>query len=199
MMTSDEATATADAGRCAHATEGVSPWIARFAPLVLPGARVLDLACGRGRHTRFFAARGHDVVAVDRDVAALAELADDPRIEVRAVDLETGSWPLAGERFDAIVVANYLHRPLFPHLLAALADDGVLLYGTFARGNEAFGRPSNPEFLLAPGELLTVAARGLTVVAFEQGFVSGSPRGAVVERLAAVGPRRPWPPPVPPS
>ena len=116
---------------------------------------------------------------------------------MRALDLETGSWPLAGERFDAIVVANYLYRPLFPHLLAALAEDGVLLYETFARGNEAFGRPSNPEFLLAPGELLTVAARGLTVVAFEQGFVSASPRGAVVERLAAVGPRRPWPPPVP--
>ena len=179
--------------------EGVSPWIARFAPLVLPGARVLDLACGRGRHTRYFAARGHDVVAVDRDAAALADLAGDARIEVRALDLETGSWPLAGERFDAIVVANYLHRPLFPHLLAALMEDGVLLYETFARGNEAFGRPSNPEFLLAPGELLTVAARGLTVVAFEQGFVSGSPHGAVVERLAAVGPRRPWPPPVPPS
>ena len=115
------------------------------------------------------------------------------RIETRALDLETGSWPLAGERFDAIVVANYLYRPLFPHLLAALADDGLLLYETFARGNEAFGRPSNPEFLLAPGELLAVAARGLTVVAFEQGFVSASPRGAVVERLAAVGPRRPWP------
>ncbi len=173
-----------------------SPWIARFAPLVPPGARVLDLACGKGRHARFFAARGQRVVAVDRDAGALAVLDGDARIETRVADLEAGPWPLAGERFDAIVVANYLHRPLFAHLLAALADDGVLLYETFARGNEAFGRPSNPAFLLAPGELLTLAAPALTVVAFEQGYLSTASGGAVIERLAALGPRRPWPPPL---
>jgi len=174
-----------------------SAWVARFAPLVASGARVLDLACGYGRHARFFAARGAHVLAVDRDVAALATLAGEARIATRALDLEAGRWPLPGERFDAIVVANYLHRPLFPSLLAALAEDGVLIYETFARGNEAYGRPSNPDFLLEPGELLQLAARGLTVVAFEQGVVSTPDPGAVVQRLAAVGPGRPWPPALP--
>ena len=176
---------------------GASAWVARFAPLVASGARVLDLACGYGRHSRFFAARGVNVVAVDRDAAALATLAGEERIATRALDLEAGRWPLPGERFDAIVVANYLHRPLFPFLLAALADDGVLIYETFARGNEAYGRPSNPDFLLERGELLQLAARGLTVVAFEQGFLGAPEPGAVVQRLAAVGPGRPWPPALP--
>jgi SAM-dependent methyltransferase len=174
-----------------------SAWVARFAPLVASGARVLDLACGYGRHARFFAARGARVVAVDRDAAALATLAGEARIAPRALDLEAGGWPLPGERFDAIVVANYLHRPLFPFLLAALAEDGVLIYETFARGNEAYGRPSNPDFLLEPGELLQLAARGLTVVAFEQGVVSTPEPGVVVQRLAAVGTGRPWPPALP--
>jgi SAM-dependent methyltransferase len=180
----------------AHATRA-SAWVARFATLVAPGARVLDLACGHGRHARFFAARGHRVVAVDRDAAALATLARQERIETRALDLEAGRWPLPGERFGAIVVANYLHRPLFPHLLGALADDGVLLYETFARGNAAFGRPANPDFLLERDELLRLAAGSLTVVAFEQGFVSEPEPGAVVQRLAAVGPARRWPPALP--
>ena len=176
---------------------GASAWVARFAPLVASGARVLDLACGYGRHARFFAARGANVLAVDRDAAALATLKGEARIATRALDLEAGRWPLPGERFDAIVVVNYLHRPLFPPLLAALADDGVLIYETFARGNEAYGRPTNPDFLLEPGELLQLAARGLTVVAFEQGVVSTPDPGAVVQRLAAVGPGRPWPPALP--
>ena len=174
-----------------------SDWVARFAPLVAAGARVLDLACGYGRHARFFAARGNQVVAVDRDAAALATLAGDERIVTQAVDLEAGRWPLPGERFDAIVVTNYLHRPLFPFLLAALADDGVLIYETFAHGNEAYGRPANPDFLLQRDELLRLAAGGLTVVAFEQGFLSAPEPGAVVQRLAAVGPGRPWPPVLP--
>ena len=174
-----------------------SPWIARFAHLVPPGARVLDLAAGHGRHARLFAARGAHVVAVDRDADVLAALAKVPRISVRVCDLEGGAWPLAGERFDAIVVANYLHRPLFPHLRAALAPDGVLLYETFAMGNEAHGRPTRPEFLLCRDELLTIAAlppAPLTVVAFEQGEVEQGARRAVVQRLAAVGPERAWPP-----
>jgi SAM-dependent methyltransferase len=173
-----------------------SPWIARFAHLVAAGARVLDVAAGEGRHTRVFAARGCRVLAVDRDAAALAELAGSPGVETRAVDLERGRWPLPGERFDAIVVVNYLHRPLFPHLLATLADDGVLLYETFARGNEAFGRPSNPDFLLDPDELLRVVAGRLPVVAFEQGRVDAAGRSAVVQRIAAVGPGRGWPQPL---
>jgi SAM-dependent methyltransferase len=183
---------SADAPR--HGSAAASPWIVRFAPLVAPGARVLDLAAGRGRHARFFAARGCTVLAVDRDAAALAALVPIPAIETRVVDLEAGSWPLAGETFGAIVVANYLHRPLFPHLLASLAPDGVLLYETFARGNEVHGRPARPEFLLEPGELLRVVAGRLAVIAFEQGEVPG----AVVQRLAAVGPGRAWPPRLPP-
>jgi SAM-dependent methyltransferase len=174
-----------------------SPWIERFAALVAPGARVLDVACGHGRHARLFAARGCHVVAVDRDAAALAALAGEPRIEMRALDLETGRPVLAGERFDAIVVVNYLHRPLLPELLAALADDGVLLYETFARGNEDYGRPTNPDFLLEPGELLRLIAGRLVAVAFEQGHVSGPDRDAVIQRIVAVGPGRRWPPALP--
>jgi SAM-dependent methyltransferase len=177
-----------------HATLDPSPWIVRFAGLVARGATLLDVACGGGRHARFFAARGAHVTAVDRDGAALATLAGVAGVEVREADLEGGPWPFAGATFDAIVVVNYLHRPLFAPLLAALAPGGVLLYETFALGNEAFGRPSNPDFLLAPAELLELARGRLQVVAFEQGRVDGAGRTAVVERLAAVGPARPWPP-----
>ncbi|MCC6868197.1 MAG: class I SAM-dependent methyltransferase [Burkholderiales bacterium] len=173
-----------------------SPWIARFAHLVAPGARVLDLAAGGGRHARFFAARGARVLAVDRDAAALASCAEVDGIETHVADLETGAWPLAGETFDAIVVTNYLHRPLFAALRTALTAAGVLLYETFAQGNERYGRPANPDFLLDPGELLALAARppALTVVAFEQGAVVTDPGCRIVQRIAAVGPGYPWPP-----
>ncbi len=177
---------------------GPSPWIVRFAPLVPRSARVLDVACGRGRHARLFAARGCRVVAIDRDATALASLANVPGVETRALDLEGGEWPLPGERFDAIVVVNYLHRPLFPHLLAALAADGVLLYETFARGNEAYGRRANPDFLLARDELLQRIGERLSIVAFEQGRIAAPGHDAVVQRLAAIGTARAWPPAVPP-
>ena len=190
------ATTHASSSTSPHATRA-SAWIERFAPLVAAGATVLDLACGHGRHARFFAGRGHHVVAVDRDEGALATLAGLARIEPRHVDLESGPWPLAGEQFGAIVVTNYLHRPLFPLLLDALAADGVLLYETFARGNEIYGRPSNPDFLLQRDELWQLAERRLAVVAFEQGHVAAPPPGAVLQRLAAVGPARPWPPVLP--
>lgn len=178
-----------------------SPFIARFAALIPADARVLDLAAGSGRHALLLAARGVQVLAVDRDAAALAACAGESRIETRVVDLEAGTWPLAGETFGAIVVANYLHRPSFSHLRAALARDGVLLYETFAVGNERFGRPSNPEFLLRVGELLQLALEPphpLTVVAFEQGRDETGGRTKVVARLAAVGPTYPWPPLLPP-
>ncbi len=180
-----------------HDQSEPSSFIARFAALIPPNARVLDLAAGSGRHARLLAARGAQVLAVDRDAAALAAYTSDPRIETRVVDLETDGWPLAGETFGAIVVTNYLHRPLFPHLRAALAPDGVLLYETFAAGNERFGRPTNPAFLLRHGELLQLAAgppQPLTVVAFEQGREDFGGRSIVVARLAAVGPAYPWPP-----
>jgi SAM-dependent methyltransferase len=178
--------------------EGPAPsrWIERFSPLVAAGSRVLDVACGRGRHARFFAARGCHVVAVDRDVAAIAMLDGVAGVRSVVADLESGPWPFGADSFDAVVVTNYLHRALFAPLMRAVRRDGVLLYETFAAGNEAYGRPSNPDFLLAQDELLTVVGGGLTVIAFEQGAVSGE-RPAVLQRLAAVGRDRPWPPPLP--
>ncbi|HXX85010.1 MAG TPA: class I SAM-dependent methyltransferase [Casimicrobiaceae bacterium] len=175
---------------------GPSPWIVRFAPLAAAGARVLDIACGRGRHTVFFASRGCRVAAVDRDPEALAALSGVTGVNAIACDLESGKWPFAAERFDVVVVTNYLHRPLLPRLVQAVADDGLLLYETFAVGNEAYGRPSNPDFLLAEGELLQVVRAALTIVAFEQGAVAGE-RPTVLQRLAAVGRGRQWPPPLP--
>ena len=162
-----------------------SAWVARFAGLIAPGGTVLDLACGHGRHARFLEAGGWRVMAVDRDAAALVGLAGRSGIEAVEADLETGVWPLGGRRFDGIVVANYLHRPLFPRLIAALEEGGVLLYETFMIGNERFGRPSNPDFLLRPGELLEAFAGALSVIAFEQGEVA-QPKPAMVQRLCAI-------------
>jgi SAM-dependent methyltransferase len=160
-----------------------SLWVRRFLPLIRPGGLVLDLAAGGGRHSRLSLGHGFAVCAVDREVAALLPLAG-PRCEARQVDLETGGgWPLGGG-FDGIVVTNYLYRPLLPALGPALAPGGILIYETFALGNERFGRPRNPDFLLRPGELLQAFAT-LTVIAFEQGEVS-APQPAVVQRLAAV-------------
>ncbi|MDZ7652402.1 MAG: class I SAM-dependent methyltransferase [Burkholderiaceae bacterium] len=166
-----------------HDTDSPSAWVRRWAPLVVSGARVLDVACGPGRHARFFAARGATVDAVDRDVMAGHALQDEPAIRFLAADIETGPWPYAGCRFDAVIVTNYLHRPLFGPLLAALAPGGVLIYETFAQGNAQFGKPSNPDFLLAPGELLQRCA-GLHVLAYEDGVVE-APRPARLQRICA--------------
>lgn len=177
-----------------HAGLAPEPWIVRFAHLVPHGARVLDVAAGEGRHARFFAERGARVVAVDRDEAALRTLQDVEGADIVITDLEHGAWPFEAQCFDAIVVVNYLHRALFPELLSALAEDGTLLYQTFARGNEQFGHPRRPAFLLEPDELLQVAAGPLCVVAYEQGYVTHAGREAVVQRIAAVGRSRRWPP-----
>ncbi|NOV26953.1 class I SAM-dependent methyltransferase [Cupriavidus necator] len=162
-----------------------SAWVTRWAHLLHPGARVLDLACGSGRHAAWLAARGHQVLALDRDADAIAGL--PAGVAGRVADLEQGVWPLAGEApFDAIVVTNYLHRPLWPHLAAALAPGGCWIYETFAAGNETVGKPSRPDFLLRPGELLDVAReQGLRVVAYEDGLVE-VPKTAFVQRLCAV-------------
>lgn len=157
-----------------------SPWVTRWARLIAPGGSVLDVACGSGRHLRWLAARGHRVSGVDRDAAALAPLHALGRVVV--ADIENGTWPFAGEHFDAVVVTNYLWRPLMPTLVASIADGGTLIYETFALGNEAFGKPSNPAFLLRPGELLE-HARGLQVVAYEDGLLADPPRR--VQRLVA--------------
>ena len=175
-----------------HHHERPSGWIARFAHLVPRGARVLDVAAGRGRHARWFASRGARVVALDRDADALAAMASIAGIEVVIADIEAQPWPFGRAAFDAIVVTNYLHRPLFGSLLMSLADDGVLLYETFAVGNEAFGRPANPAFLLRVDELLNVVRGRLAIVAFEQGKRDGEPP-AIVQRLAATGLRRAGP------
>ena len=169
----------------AHMNEKPSPWVERFLPLIAAGGPVLDLACGNGRHSLLLAERGYRVEAVDRDAVALAGIAArEPRVTVRTADLEGGPWPYHGSAFDGIVVTNYLYRPLLPMLLNALEVNGVLIYETFMVGNERFGKPSNPAFLLRQGELLDVVRRRLTVVAFEQGEVE-LPRPAVVQRLCA--------------
>lgn len=159
-----------------------SPWVERFVPLVRPGGLVLDLAAGGGRHVRLLRDRGFKVRAVDRDVGALRGLAG-PGCEIVELDLETGApWRLGGG-YDGIIVTGYLHRPLFPAIADALAPNGVLIYETYARGNERLGRPANLDFLLEPGELLRAFA-ALSVIAFEQGEVS-LPRPSVVQRFAA--------------
>jgi SAM-dependent methyltransferase len=163
-----------------------SPWIARFAPLVPPGGAVLDVACGGGRNTRLFLELGHPVVAVDRDTAGVADLAGDSRVEIVERDLESGApFPFLDREFAAVVVTNYLHRPILPDLVSVVSPGGVLLYETFARGQERFGRPTNPDFLLEPGELLEAVRGRLRVVAYEDLILDG-PDPACVQRIATV-------------
>ncbi len=170
-----------------------SAWVRRWSHLVAHGASVLDVACGSGRHVRWFAQRGCRVTAVDRDAAAVAPLAGIA--EVVVADIEAGPWPFTGRRFDAVIVTNYLWRERLADVVASVAPGGLLIYETFAAGNETVGKPSNPKFLLQPGELLRVSA-GLRTVAFEDGFEASPER--FVQRIVAVrespsqppGPRR---------
>lgn len=163
-----------------------SAWVVRFAGLVPRSGTVLDLACGTGRHARFFLERGHPVVAVDRNLRGIEDLRQAPGLEAHELDLEDESpFPLAGRSFAAVVVANYLFRPILPELVAAVAKGGTLIYETFARGNERFGNPTNPEFLLNRGELLDVARPQLEIVAYEDLQVT-EPKLSVVQRIAAV-------------
>ena len=162
-----------------------SPWVMRFAHLTSSGGHVLDVAAGHGRHTHFFLLRGCSVTAVDEDVSGLKPLDHAKNVTVVETDLEDGSWPFEDGAFDGIVVTNYLHRPHFPHLIDSLKPNGVLLFETFGQGNEKLGRPRNPDFLLAPGELLDAFSRDLTIVAYEHG-IEHTPRPAVRQRLCAV-------------
>jgi len=207
-MTTSGVPPSAGSSHVAHGLGEPSRWVRRWSHLAAAGGAVLDVASGAGRHARWFAGLGHPVTAIDRDAAALETLAtlrdatpferaaasdgsvapaaSSASIETLVADLENAAWPLpAGTTFAAIVVTNYLHRPLFPQLLNALAPGGVLIYETFAQGNESVGKPSNPAFLLAPGELLDVVRGQLRVVAFQDGFFA-DPRPAFVQRICAV-------------
>jgi len=158
-----------------------SDWVQRWAHLIRPNAHILDLACGQGRHMRHLAQQGHRVLGVDRDAATLQTLTSVG--DTLCADLENQPWPLDGRQFDAVVVTNYLWRPLWPHVLASLAPGGMLIYETFSAGNETVGRPSRTDFLLQPGELLQRCAT-LRIVAFEEGFLS--PPERFVQRIVAV-------------
>jgi SAM-dependent methyltransferase len=162
-----------------------SAWVQRWATRIPAGGRVLDVACGGGRHARYLAGLGHEVEAVDRDAEKLSRLAGAAGIHTRVADLEGAAWPYVDGEFDAVIVTNYLHRPLFAGLLAALAPGGVLIYETFALGNERYGRPRNPDFLLQPGELLKVAHGRVEVIAYENLAVE-APRPALLQRMCAL-------------
>jgi SAM-dependent methyltransferase len=164
-----------------HGMQDASAWVRRWSHLAPAGGTVLDVACGAGRHMKWFAGRGHAVTGVDVSAEALATAGQYG--EVIQADIENGPWPFAQRRFDAVVVTHYLWRPLLPAIAAAVAPGGVLIYETFAAGNETVGKPSRADFLLQPGELLA-AAQGLRVVAYEDGFLDAPPR--FVQRIAAV-------------
>ncbi|HEY3326706.1 MAG TPA: methyltransferase domain-containing protein [Novimethylophilus sp.] len=175
-----------DVVHCGHLShEPPSPWICRFAALIRNGGQVLDIASGNGRHALWLAAQGYQIEAVDRDEEALSRLHGIDNITAVSADLESGAWPYAGRKFDGVVVSRYLYRPLLPLLADLLHPQGVLIYETFMVGNERFGKPSNPDFLLKTNELLGAFAARLKVVAFEQGEVS-KPRPAEIQRICAI-------------
>jgi SAM-dependent methyltransferase len=150
-----------------HGTEAPSLWIQRWSHLAKPQSHVLDLACGAGRHMKYFQGLGHHCTGVDRSKEALAEACANG--QVIEADIEGGTWPLSDRVFDVVIVTNYLWRPLMPRILECLAPDGLLIYETFALGHEKFGKPSRPDFLLKPGELLQTCAQ-LHVIAYEDGY-----------------------------
>ena len=175
-----------------HGSEPPSVWVQRWSHLVAPGGGVLDVACGYGRHARWFHERNHPVALVDRAQAAINSIASVIPVhacEAVVADIENGPWPFAGRQFAAVVVTNYLWRPLMPTVLASLQPGGVLIYETFTQGNETVGKPSRPDFLLRTGELLDIC-QALHVVAFEDGFQQ-APDGSAprfIQRIAAVRP-----------
>ncbi len=177
--------------RCTPVSEP-SAWVVRFAALVRKGAAVLDIACGSGRHSRVFLDLGHAVTAIDRDLSRLAVARNTPGFTVIEADLEADfddrrPWPLEGRLFGAVVVTYYLHRPLFPSIIAALEPGGALIYETFGLGNERFGRPRNPDHLLKSGELLEAVDGKLRVIAYED-IEQPAPKRARIQRICAVSP-----------
>lgn len=169
-----------------------SEWVARFLPGIPSGGTVLDVACGGGRHLRLAHDAGHPVIGIDRNLEDVADLTQTPGVTLIKADLETGApFPLAGERFAGVIVTNYLWHPILPDIVRAVAEDGVLLYETFARGHERHGRPVSPDFLLMPNELLAATLNDLVVVAYEHGVLPG-PRPKILARITAVGRNHRW-------
>ncbi len=167
------------------ATTEASAWVQRFASLVPAGGEVLDLACGGGRHSRLFLDLGYPVLALDRDLSRLNDLISRDNFSTQQHDLEDGrAFPLAPESFAGTIVTNYLYRPILPDIVQSVAPGGILIYETFARGNERFGRPSNPDFLLKPGELLDAVAKGFQVLAYED-LIVDLPKPAAIQRICA--------------
>lgn len=166
-------------------TLAASPWLEKHLGLVPAGGHVLDLACGSGRHAALCLDRGFTVLGVDIDLSRCATLSERPGFEVLAADLENAPWPLGERQFDGVIVSNYLWRPILGRIVDAVAPNGVLLYETFAVGNEAYGRPDNPDFLLQPGELIDAVGDRLEIRAYEHGY-EAEPRAAVRQRICAV-------------
>ena len=164
-----------------HGTENPSAWLQRWSHLIDPGSTVLDVACGAGRHMHYLAALGHHVTGVDRNPEAVAMAQRSG--EVICADIENGPWPFDGRTFGCVVVTHYLWRPLLPKVVASVAPGGLLIYETFAAGNETVGKPSRPDFLLQSGELIK-ATEGLRTVAYEDGFEASPDR--FVQRIVAV-------------
>ncbi len=187
-----ESTDMTDVSAAGHDRLEPSPWVARFLPGIAPGGHVLDVACGAGRHLLLALAQGHRVTGIDRDLGGVSDLAGRPDLTLLEADLEAGHpFPLGGQHFDGVVVTNYLWRPIIGDIVRAVADDGVLIYETFAAGHERHGKPMNPDFLLRSNELLRAALPDLVVVAYEHGVIEGEPR-KMVQRIAACGPRHGW-------
>lgn len=168
-----------------------SAWVERFLPGVRPGGRILDIACGNGRHLRLALEHGYHVTGVDRDLSGVEDLSKRSGVQLVRADLEGRQpFPFADQVFDGVIVTNYLSRRILPTLVAAVARDGLLVYETFAVGNELLGRPSNPDFLLRPGELIEAVGPRLVTIAYEHVTLTDRPRR--VQRIAAVGREHGW-------
>ena len=166
---------------------GPSSWLQRHSSLIPHSGPILDIAAGSGRHTQYLLEKGHTVVSIDKDVSRLAQITS-PRLSIARVDLETPKpWPFKNSAFAAVIVTNYLHRPLFPQIIKALALGGVLVYETFANGNEKFGKPANPDYLLKTGELIQLTLGRLHILAYEDLTVD-QPRPAQIQRIVASRP-----------
>jgi SAM-dependent methyltransferase len=163
-----------------------SSWVVRFGDLIPEKTPVLDVACGNGRHTRLFLERGHSVTAIDIDLSKVQDLTDSKNVELVQANLEDGSpWPFANRTFGAVIITNYLYRPLFSSLIDSVAPDGLLIYETFAIGHEAYGPPSRPEFLLKPGELIDIFKDQLQIIAYEHGYMN-LPKPSIRQRICAI-------------